>query len=84
MLYKEGAHNIGSGDTLQNIDTMAHIAFLLGKKLPKYEFVEDRKGHDRSIHLGYRFRKTRNNKNIDFNFLKNKSKNFILTSDIYV
>ena len=34
MLYKEGTYNIGSGDTLQNIDIVAHIsAFLLGKKL---------------------------------------------------
>ena len=31
MLYKEGTYNIGSGDTLQNIDIVAHIAFLLGK-----------------------------------------------------
>ena len=63
MLYKEGTYNIGSGDTLQNIDIVAHIAFLLGKA-PKYEFVEDRKGHDRRYTLDTDFEKPKITKTI--------------------
>ena len=68
MLYKEGTYNIGSGDTLQNIDIVAHIAFLLGKA-PKYEFVEDRKGHDRRYTLDTDFEKPKITKTL-FEYLK--------------
>ena len=68
MLYKEGTYNIGSGDTLQNIDIVAHIAFLLGKA-PKYEFVEDRKGHDRRYTLDTDFEKPKITKTL-FQYLK--------------
>ena len=68
MLYKEGTYNIGSGDTLQNIDIVSHMAFLLGKA-PKYEFVEDRKGHDRRYTLDTDFQKPKITKTL-FQFLK--------------
>ena len=69
MLYKEGTYNIGSGDTLQNIDIVKyHIAFLLGKA-PKYEFVEDRKGHDRRYTLDTDFEKPKITKTL-FQYLK--------------
>ena len=68
MLYKEGTYNIGSGDTLQNIDIIAHIALLLGKA-PKYEFVEDRKGHDRRYTLDTDFEKPKITKTL-FQYLK--------------
>ena len=68
MLYKEGTYNIGSGDTLQNIDIVAHIGFLLGKA-PKYEFVEDRKGHDRRYTLDTDFQKPKITKTL-FEYLE--------------
>ena len=68
MLQKEGTYNIGSGDTLQNIDIIAHIAFLLGKE-PKYEFVKDRLGHDRRYTLDTDFKKPKITKTL-FEYLK--------------
>ena len=68
MLYKEGTYNIGSGHTLQNIDIVSHIALLLGKA-PKYEFVEDRKGHDRRYTLDTDFQKPKITKTL-FEYLE--------------
>ena len=68
MLYKEGTYNIGSGHTLQNIDIVSHIALLLGKT-PKYEFVEDRKGHDRRYTLDTDFQKPKITKTL-FEYLE--------------
>lgn len=71
MLYfDDGVYNIGSGDTLQNIDIISHIALLLGKA-PKYEFVEDRKGHDRRYTLDTDFTKPEITKTL-FEYLKEK------------
>ena len=44
------------------------MAFLLGKA-PKYEFVEDRKGHDRRYTLDTDFQKPKITKTL-FQFLK--------------
>ena len=68
MLYKEGTYNIGSGDCLQNIDIIKHIGDLIGKE-PKYEFVEDRKGHDRRYTLDTDFEKPKITKTL-FQYLK--------------
>ena len=45
-----GTFNIGSENSLRNIDIINHIGDLIGKK-PKYKFVEDRLGHDRRYTL---------------------------------
>ena len=42
----EGIFNIGSGDTKSNLDIIADIENILDKRV-NFEFVEDRKGHDR-------------------------------------
>ena len=69
MLNSEnGVFNIGSGECLQNIDIIAHIGFLLGKE-PKYEFVKDRKGHDRRYTLDTDFKKPKITKTL-FEYLK--------------
>ena len=68
MLHKKGTFNIGSGDTIQNIDIVSHIALLLGKSA-NYEFVEDRKGHDVRYTLATDFEKTEITKSL-FEFLK--------------
>ena len=70
MLYKEGTYNIGSGDCLQNIDIIKHIGDLIGKE-PKYEFVEDRKGHDRRYTLDTDFEKPKITKTL-FKYLEEK------------
>tara|TARA_R100001015_G_C4625844_1_gene184537 strand:+ start:616 stop:1494 length:879 start_codon:yes stop_codon:yes gene_type:complete len=70
MLYKEGTYNIGSGDTLQNIDIIKHIGDLIGKE-PKYEFVEDRKGHDRRYTLDTDFEKPKITKTL-YEYLEEK------------
>jgi dTDP-glucose 4,6-dehydratase len=46
MLNEFGIWNIGSGDTFRNIEIVKYIAKLL-KKDVKFEYVEDRLGHDR-------------------------------------
>jgi dTDP-glucose 4,6-dehydratase len=43
-------YNIGSGERYQNIEIINMIAEMLGKT-PKFEFVEDRLGHDRRYAL---------------------------------
>tara|TARA_B100000029_G_scaffold492593_1_gene554047 strand:- start:1159 stop:2049 length:891 start_codon:yes stop_codon:yes gene_type:complete len=64
-----GIYNISSGDTLQNIDIINEIGYILGKE-PKYEFVEDRLGHDRRYHLNSKFHpKTKITKTL-FDYLK--------------
>ena len=68
MLYKKGTYNIGSGNSLQNIDIINHIGDLIGKK-PKYEFVEDRKGHDRRYTLDTDFQKPKITKTL-FEYLE--------------
>ena len=70
MLYKEGTYNIGSGDCLQNIDIIKYIGDLIGKE-PKYEFVEDRKGHDRRYTLDTDFEKPKITKTL-FKYLEEK------------
>ena len=70
LLYKEGTYNIGSGDCLQNIDIIKHIGDLIGKE-PKYEFVEDRKGHDRRYTLDTDFEKPKITKTL-FKYLEEK------------
>jgi len=47
---KQGVYNIGSGDRYTNIGIMFLIEEIL-KKPFKWEFVEDRKGHDRRYGL---------------------------------
>ena len=49
-LLNTGALNIGSGDRWTNKEVVQKIGELLGKKV-KYEFVEDRLGHDRRYAL---------------------------------
>jgi dTDP-glucose 4,6-dehydratase len=46
MLSEFGIWNIGSGDTWKNIEIVNHIGELLGKDV-KFEYVQDRLGHDR-------------------------------------
>ena len=43
-------YNIGSGERYQNIEIINMISEMLGKT-PKFEFVEDRLGHDRRYAL---------------------------------
>ena len=68
MVQKQGTFNIGSGDVLKNIDIINHIGDLLGKT-PKYEYVEDRMGHDVRYTLGTHFKKPEITKSL-FEFLK--------------
>ena len=68
MLHNQGTFNIGSGDVLKNIDIINHIGDLLGKP-PKYEYVEDRKGHDVRYTLGTNFDKPKITSYL-FDFLK--------------
>ena len=49
-LLNTGPLNIGSGDRWTNKEIVQKIGELLGKKV-KYEFVEDRLGHDRRYAL---------------------------------
>ena len=63
-----GTFNIGSGECLQNIDIIKHIGDLIGKE-PKYEFVEDRLGHDRRYTLDTDFVKPKITKTL-FEYLE--------------
>ena len=63
-----GIYNIGSGDIIKNIDIINEIGYILGKQ-PKYEFVEDRLGHDRRYHLDSKHPETKITKTL-FNYLK--------------
>ena len=69
MLNSEvGTFNIGSGNSLQNIDIINHIGDLIGKK-PKYKFVEDRLGHDKRYTLDTDFQKPKITKTL-FEYLE--------------
>lgn len=50
MQTHEGIFNIGSGDRWTNNDIVKRVAELLGKDI-KWEYVKDRKGHDRKYAL---------------------------------
>ena len=63
-----GIYNIGSGDIIKNIDIINEIGYILGKQ-PKYEFVEDRLGHDRRYHLDSKHQDTKITKTL-FDYLK--------------
>ena len=63
-----GIYNIGSGDIIKNIDIINEIGYILGKQ-PKYEFVEDRLGHDRRYHLDSKHPETKITKTL-FDYLK--------------
>ena len=63
-----GIYNIGSGDIIKNIDIINEIGYILGKQ-PKYEFVEDRLGHDRRYHLYSKHPETKITKTL-FDYLK--------------
>lgn len=65
-----GTFNIGSGESLQNIDIINHIGDLIGKK-PKYKFVEDRLGHDRRYTLDTDYTSPKITKTL-FEYLKEK------------
>ncbi len=52
-LLNSGPVNIGSGDRWTNKEIVQKVGELLGKKV-KYEFVEDRLGHDRKYALNTR------------------------------
>ena len=68
--WEQGVFNIGSGDSIQNIDIINEIAYILGKE-PKYKFVEDRLGHDRRYHLDSKYSEPRITKTL-FDYLKEK------------
>lgn len=68
MLNELGTFNIGSGDTMQNIDIIKYIEKLL-KKPAKFKYVEDRMGHDVRYTLGTHFKKPKITKSL-FEFLK--------------
>ena len=69
MLNSEvGTFNIGSDNSLQNIDIINHIGDLIGKK-PKYKFVEDRLGHDKRYTLDTDFQKPKITKTL-FEYLE--------------
>ena len=63
-----GIYNIGSGDIIKNIDIINEIGYILGKQ-PKYEFVEDRLGHDRRYQLDSKHPETKITKTL-FDYLK--------------
>ena len=65
-----GQLTIGSDNALQNIDIIKHIGDLIGKE-PKYEFVEDRKGHDRRYTLNTDFEKPKITKTL-YEYLEEK------------
>ena len=46
----EGVYHIGSGERYSNIEIIATIESILGKRI-KFDFVEDRKGHDKIYKL---------------------------------
>jgi len=46
----EGVYHIGSGERYSNIEIIGIIENILGKRI-KFDFVEDRKGHDRVYQL---------------------------------
>lgn len=50
MLNEYGIWNIGSGDTWQNIEIIKQVGKILDKNI-KFEYVEDRLGHDRRYSL---------------------------------
>lgn len=62
-----GTYNIGSGDTLQNIDIINYLGKIMNKDVD-VKFVEDRKGHDRRYTLDTDFTKPKITKTL-FDYL---------------
>ena len=60
MLSEYGIWNIGSGDVYQNIDIITMIGKILNKDI-KFDYVEDRLGHDRKYTLNSEKLRYKNN-----------------------
>jgi len=63
-----GTFNIGSGDTMQNIDIIEYIGKLCNQPA-QFKYVEDRLGHDVRYTLGTHFQKPKITKSL-FEFIK--------------
>ncbi len=68
MLHDLGTFNIGSGDTMQNIDIIEYIGKLCNQPA-QFKYVEDRLGHDVRYTLGTHFQKPKITKSL-FEFIK--------------
>jgi dTDP-glucose 4,6-dehydratase len=71
MLNENGIWNIGSGDVYQNIDIINTIGKILNKDI-KFDYVEDRLGHDRKYTLNSEKLRYKNN-----NFITKSLKEYL-------
>ena len=71
MLTEYGIWNIGSGDVYQNIDIITMIGKILNKDI-KFDYVEDRLGHDRKYTLNSEKLRYKNN-----NFITKSLKEYL-------